>query len=273
MVNDRTYRMGDTSFFRTRLGGTPSNPSLIFESSVLTVTQDFSFIRTASSSLTNGVKITITLTNRGEQPVNAGIRFLIDTSLGERNPPHFNTNLRQINAEAVIERSSADQYWISKNTKLALMGSVDGANITRPDLIHFANWKRLNDTSWKIPFVAERNFNLLPFSVNDSAVCYYYEPVMIPRGGSRVITLVLSGEDTAGFARVNNAQDNLSALIRDSARPGENTVDSMRADLIILRDLAARLDSLIAYGAAVPDDELAAIGLLISRIRSKYGIP
>ena len=274
MVNNRSYRMGESSVFKTTLGGTPSNPALIFESSFLTVTEEFSFIRTGSSSLTNGVRITITITNKGERPVEAGLRLLIDTTLGEKTPSHFATDLRQINGETVIDGSSKDNYWLSRNNRLTLMGSVDGQNLTRPNAIHFANWKRLNDVPWKIPYMPERNFNLLPYSIDDSAVCYYFDPVAIPQGGSRTVAIVLASGDEMGFAQSSNVPDDLSALIRESANKTEgNYYDSIRTDLITLRDLAARLDSYIASGVAVPDEELAAIGLLISRIRSKHGIP
>jgi hypothetical protein len=273
LVNNRNYRMGESASFKTVLGGTPSNPALIFESSFLRVTEDFSFIRTASSSLTNGIRITITITNKGEQPIDAGLRFLLDTTLGEAASPHFVTDQRQINAEAVIEASSGDLYWISKNNQLALMGSITGQNITRPDRIHFANWKRLNDVPWKTPFVSGRNFNLLPYSIGDSAVCYYYEPAVINRGESRVISMVFASEDENGFALSSNVPDELSHLIQESSKIEGDVSQSMRNDLIVLRDLVAKLDGYLGSDGPVPDDELSAIGLLISKIKEKYGIP
>jgi hypothetical protein len=273
MANNRSYRMGESTSFKTILGGTPSNPSLIFESSSLTVTEEFFFIRTGSSPLTNGVRIIITITNKGEKSVDAGVRFLIDTNLGEDGTPHFITNQRQINAEALIEKNSGDTYWISRNGQLSLMGSVEGQNITRPDTIHFANWKRLNDTPWKTSFVNGRNFNLLPYSIGDSAVCYYYEPSVIARGESRVISILLSSEDENGFALSSNLPDDLSRLIQDSGKLEGDLSESMRTDLITLRDLVAKLDRHASTGEYISDEELSAIELLISKIKSKYGIP
>jgi hypothetical protein len=109
--------------------------------------------------------------------------------------------------------------------------------------------------------------------VEDSAVCYYFDPVLISRDGYRTIAMVLSSGDERGFARINNLPDDLPALIRSvSAMDGEY-FDSLRTDLIVLRDLADRLNGYISSGTAAAEDELAAIGLLIFRIRSKYGIP
>jgi hypothetical protein len=273
LVNNRSYRMGESSSFKTKMGSTPSNPLLIFESSFLTVTEEFFFIRTGASPLTNGVRIIITITNKGEKPVEAGARFLIDTNLGENSNAPFITDQRQINSETRIESSSGDSYWISRNDQLALMGSITGQNITKPDSIHFANWKRLNDTPWKTSFVSGRNFNLLPYSIGDSAVCYYYEPSVIARGESRVISILLSSEDENGFALNSNLPDDLSRLIQDSGKLEGDVSQSMRTDLITLRDLVAKLDQHASSGDYISDEELSAIGLLISKIKSKYGIP
>ncbi|MDR0586711.1 MAG: hypothetical protein LBG26_05685 [Treponema sp.] len=271
-VNDRDYRLGNTSSFKTGLGGSAANPSLVFDSPALTVTEDFSFVKTSGSYLTNGVKITITITNKGRRQIQAGLRFLIDTSLGE-DDIHFSTDKREIRSEAVIAADSNDSFWVSGNSRLSLMGSVSGDGITTPDLVHFANWKRLNDVPWKTPFYQGRNFNLLPYSIGDSAVCYYYEPAAVNAGESRIITLVLASKDENGFSgNFAEESDEISRLIETSAKKETPSNDTMQADLVILRDLAARLDEHIESGASVPDEELAAIELVISRLKAKYGL-
>jgi hypothetical protein len=269
-VNDRNYRLGDSSAFKTSPGGSRTNPSLVFESQVLRITEEFSFVKTAGSYLTNGVKITITITNKGRQRVQAGARFLVDTSLGEEGV-HFSTDKQEINSEALIDPSSEDAFWVSGNDRFSLMGSVSGDGITRPDLVHFANWKRLNDASWKIPFYQGRNFNLLPYSIGDSAVCYYYEPAAVEPGNTRTITLILASGDDSGFSgSIAEGPDDISRLIDISAKT--ETGDTMRADLLILRDLTSKLDEYIKSDASVSEEELAAIELVISRLKAKYGL-
>ncbi|MDR2049237.1 MAG: hypothetical protein LBP69_07255 [Treponema sp.] len=287
-VNDRNYRLGDSSAFKTSLGtslgtilgtirGTSRdesgmNPSLVFESPALRITEEFSFVKTSGSYLTNGVKITVTITNKGRQQIQAGLRFLIDTSLGEDGVP-FSTDKREIRSEAVIAADSEDSFWVSGSGRLGFMGSVSGSGITRPDLIHFANWKRLNDVSWKTPFYQGRNFNLLPYSIGDSAVCYYYEPAAVNAGEARIITLVLASEDESGFSGNFAEETNeMSRLVGISARKETPSNDTMQADLVILRDLAAMLDEYIKSGASVSEEELAAIELVMSRLKAKYGL-
>ena len=279
MINNRTYKMGETSLFKTTLGGTPSSPSLIFESSFAVVVQNFSFIKTGSSPMTNGVLITITVTNKSEQTINAGLRLLIDTDLGEKNSAHFYINQSQINNETLIERTSSENYWVSKNSKVALMGSILGEN--RPDSIHFANWKRLNDAPWKINHMPGRNFNLLPYSIGDSAVCYYYESAPLPKGSTRTASLTLFStleterviEYETVIVKAEETETEPPAISVEISNTDADLADSIRVDLHTLSDLVLRLDETINSHVYISDEELAAISLLISRIKLKYSIP
>jgi len=208
MANNQSYRMGDDIVFSTKLGGTSSNPVLVFESSFAVVTEEFTFIRTYSSPVANGVKITITVENKTGQPVNAGVRFLIDTSLGEKEAAHFASDKRQIAGETRIDSSSNDSYWVSGDKNLALMGSILTSDSTRPSFVHFANWKRFNSAGWEFNYVKGRDFNLLPYSIGDSAVCYYFEPEQIPAEGSRTVNIMLAAKDERGFSSSSIVEKN-----------------------------------------------------------------
>lgn len=273
MVNNRNYKMGESSLFRTSLGGTPSDPALVFESSFLTVTEQFSFVKTGTSQMSNGVMITITVTNKSAQDVEAGIRFLVDTVLGEKDAIHFSTDTRQIYGETIVDGSSDDRYWVSENNRFALVGSIRGQNLTVPDAVIFSNWKRLNDAVWKPDAVPERNFNLLPYSVDDSAVSYYYDPAVLQKGNSRTAAIVLSGGAGDFLPGDNPAGIAAFPAKTSGAESSPASPNSIRADLLLLRELVARLDEYAASGEPVSDEELAATSLLISGIKSKYSIP
>jgi hypothetical protein len=249
-VDGRNYRMGEASAFRTSLGGGPLNPAIIFKSSFLTVVEEFTFTRSAGSSLTDGVRITITISNNGETPLRAGIKLLFDTNLGEGGGDHFVTDKRKIGAETILDGTSEDRYWISRSPRLGLRGSISGQ--TRPDLVHFANWKRLNGAPWKAGFSQGRNFNFLPVSVGDSAVCYYYEPRTLEKGEGRTVSLVLS----PAYGQEERADV-----------PGGETVD---ADLAVLGDLLTKIDNYVSGGSLPAADELAALESLVSRLKQKY---
>jgi hypothetical protein len=286
MLNDKIYRLGESSAFRIRSQGNAENPSLVFESSFLKIYEEFSFIKTAGSSLSNGVKITVTLENQSPQRMDLGLRFLIDTNLGEgiHGYPHFTTDKRSIPSEIIIEKKDADRWWVSRSDRLAFMGSISAGGET-PDLIHFANWKRLNDVPWKTGYSPGRNFNYLPYSINDSAVCYYFNPRPVSRGETLTCTVLLAAEDAQGFASYfAGAQDDLSRFLRETvplptvsppmAPPSEDAgVDTRESDIVLLRDLIRRIDLYVAGEITITEEDLAAMELVISRIKARYGLP
>jgi hypothetical protein len=243
--------------------------------------------------------MTIRIENKNEQQLAVGLRFLLDTHLGEkRSSPPFVTNVRSIFSETVIGAGDSDRWWISRNDSLGLMGSIPGEDDPGTAYIHMANWKRFNDVPWKFGYSQGRNFNFLPYSVGDSAVCYYYEPASIARGEERTISIQLAAEEGDGFARYGAASNNqLSRLLQESVKalaaeapdkaspsPGAaldlppegasetpaSASDPRWVDLITIRDLLNQLDSYIAGGGTVSEEELAAIELIISRLQSRY---
>ncbi|MDR2618930.1 MAG: hypothetical protein LBC62_08680 [Treponema sp.] len=259
MVNDRSYKLGDTSTFRIRLGTDPDRPSLIFESPFLLVTEEFTFIKTEGSQDINGVSLTITLENRGD-PSALGARLLLDTSLGEggREPP-FATSRRSIGSETLIEKGSQEAWWFSGASGLFLMGSISSSAGDGPDSVHFANWKRLNDVPWKAPYAAGRNFNAPPYSVGDSAVCYYFEPRLLARRERRSFTVTLAAWRGLTFPQVTAAGPS------DAARG-----DERQQDLALIRQLIARIDNYLASGGA-SEEELVSMEQTLRRLMDKYG--
>jgi hypothetical protein len=200
MVNSKVYKLGEDSTFKIVLRGTEVSPVLAFEAPFLSVVVEFSFIRTASASITNGVRLDIRLENWGDSEASVGLRVLLDTTLGEKTGTHFYTELRAITAESAVTSWDSDRRWVSRGPKFGLMGSIINDGLKRPDLVHLANWKRLNEVPWKAGYVDGRNFNYLPYSVDDSAVCYYFDPAPLQRGSQRTETILLGVEDSNGFA-------------------------------------------------------------------------
>jgi hypothetical protein len=209
VVNGSEYKLGDGGRFKVYLRGTAEKPVLAFESSFLSVTEEFSFIRTASSGVTNGIRIDIKLENWGDQAVDVGSRLLVDTFLGEKTNPNFRTDLRPIEVETIIDHTTQDQWWISRNDKYGIMGSIFVEGIDPPDFLFYANWKRLYGANFKPEYVQGRNFNDMPFSVRDSAVAYYLEVKPLERWQTRKFTVLLAAEDQYGF---NVKKDKYSVL-------------------------------------------------------------
>jgi hypothetical protein len=202
-VDGNVYRLGNSRQFTTRIERYNGDPAYIFEAPFLRVIQAFTPIKTSGSQVANGVMISIIVRNTNTQRSSVGVRMLIDTDLGEgRRRVPFLTNSQVVSSELLLEGNSDETFWVSRGSKATLMGSIVNpveAAGKGPNLVHIANWKRLNDAPWRLAFSPGRSFNNLPHSIGDSAVCYYFGPDMLDRDKITTYTVFLSTEDLAWY--------------------------------------------------------------------------
>ncbi|MDR0453132.1 MAG: hypothetical protein LBH15_08820 [Treponema sp.] len=284
-INERVYKLGETTFFTTRIGGTQTNPAFIFESAGMVVTEEFAFISVNGQPETTGVRLNVRLENRGGRASNVGARLIIDTSLGENaSADHFSTDERGIGSEALFDAKWPDKWWVSRNSSYGLMGSINTDYSTAADYVHFANWKRLSDSSWELVY-NRRNFTNPPYSINDSAVSYVFNPRRLSAGESINYTILLAAADENGFGQVALMPDAASGRVAaPSEGPAQRQVspragalsrpaseeETMRSDLVVLRDMLARMDDYLAGRNSLSDEEIINIELVINRIRDRY---
>lgn len=195
LIGNRVYRMGESSGVSQETQATDSGGRFVWTSSRFRVVEDFAFTHGAE-----GVTVTIRVENTSEQALAIGVRLLLDTYLGENRNTHF-----RIAGDTVIRREQAfafdamPAWWESDDNEaedgVLFRGVLLGSGVTRPDQIVFANWKRLNDTTWNYDVNSARDFNLLPYSINDSAVCHYYDPLQIQPGEARTVVVALGALD------------------------------------------------------------------------------
>ena len=274
-INDRAFRLGEASAFRVRLGGTTDEPEIIFDSPGIMVMQKFTFIAAGNTPWANGVSVAVYVTNKGDRPVEAGIRMVFDTFLGEDSGtgPSFNTDLRPLTTETLLTSASPDSWWISRNSRYGLMGTLNSIYVLAPDSVHFANWKRFYDTHWNLPF-SPRNFSNPPNSFNDAAVSYIFNAATVAPKSFRVVEVLLAAETTDGFAEVSFgvAPVQLARNPPDGSGNMPTREESIRTDMVILRNLRAEIDWYAANGETVPEEKLAEMELIVARVRERYGI-
>ncbi len=270
MLDDRASKLGEATSFRISSERTDGGAKFIFRSSILTITEEFSFIKSPAAALADGVRVDLTLTNQGERDIKCGLRLVLDTFLGEKNSAPFSTDTRSIASETHITASDSDTRWISASDKYGIMGSLRLSGIKPPDEVVFANWKRLNDSSWRIDNSPGRNFNLLPYSIGDSAVAYYFDPASLARGASRTETLALGVSVPEGFSLTGaETSDAVSAMLKASVNAAATPSLALRTDLVTIRDLLAKIDEAIKGGGEISDAELAAFDAILKRLEER----
>ena len=274
-VNGRTDQLGKSFFFKTRIDKINGNPAIIHESSSLLISQVFTPVRTINSPNANGIKITVNIENTGQMDASVGLRMLIDTYLGEgRRRIPFITDNHEITRETIIKSDSGESYWVSRGENLSLMGNITNPyneNAKEPDYIHFANWKKLNDVPWKALYRQGRTFHSIPYSIGDSAVCYYYEPDMLAAGESFKYTIYLTTEDIEWYNGLKTVTDtarkepptiNIAAIEENSiAEAAQANEDSHILTLIKLQEIITQF---LAGDILLNEQDLLEIEMSIS---------
>lgn len=268
VLDSRVFRLGDSPEFVERLEKTSGGARFTWKSQSLLVTETFSFLSSAGSNAADGIRIDLTLKNTSRQDFNAGARYLFDTWLGETGPAHFTTDAGlQVKRETMLSGGSLPVWWVSPRAgdaeKIGLQCMVTGDGITRPDRIIFANWKRLSDSAWGYTTSEVRDFNLLPYSKNDSAVAQYYDPRPLAPGNQSTVTVVLGKFNPAGFSAASTAPAaDFQSAVQQSLAEGKTHPDapsSLRADLDALNAVLSRIDDALAPGASISDADLALV--------------
>lgn len=264
-VGGSVYALGKSKDFSTTVQTNNGNPTVTYQSSFLTVTKTFTPVKTFSFSASNGIRLDITLHNTTDNPVSAGLRMLIDTNLGEGKIP-FVSNNREITKELLIEDSSDQFYWISRNQNLSLMGTIANpftAGAKAPDYVHIANWKRLDKAQWALDYVENRAFNYRPYFTNDSAVCYYYEPYTLEAGDSVTYTIFLTTEDVTWY-NIGSAYD------FSSYQTAGSTDNYSDPDYLLLLRMQEVLDRFLAGEILLNGRDLDEIEGNINRLKAKF---
>jgi hypothetical protein len=278
-VGGINYRLGESLAFRTRVESQEEDPAVVFESSFLRVTEAFSFAKTAGSQVTNGIKITVQIENKRAKDVLVGSRMLIDLNERRGEKASLIIEKETVTGEAIVQGAADRRWWIFHGDKFSLMGNIISPEKS-PDFLHFANWRKLNNASWKAPYSEGRSFD-------DAAVCYYYEPEPLSSGGSFTFSIFLTAEDPNGFVRVRTsvASGNTpgsSGSVLSHTDPGSSGVPgtfapvisehSREADMRTLREHIDILNQFIAGKVRLNDEELNSINRSIEEIKARHGL-
>jgi hypothetical protein len=266
------YRLGDASDYRFSVSRTNSGVLVEFRSVRCVIKENLDFIKSEGAALADGLKISYSLENVSQKDESLGLRLLLDTWLAEKSGLHFRTDIKtRINIETSLDTFSEDSWISTPGDRADFMVLLKGAGIDRPDRVLLSNWKRLSDEPWGFEAASSRNFTLLPYSVNDSAIALYWQPALVKKGESRHITAVIGAFNAKGYP-IQTAETDATAALFASAVLSDPKADpsvAMSSDLVAVRDLISRIDLSIASGKAPSPQELAAWQKILDRLEER----
>ncbi len=244
LAGSKVYRMGDSFEFRQTLESTSDSAEISWTSSKLTVNQRFEL---DGSALT----ISLRIENTSEQDLDVGVRYLLDTYLGEKGI-HFTVDGLPVESETDYSWNVPFDIQSSDDESVALRILLTGADITAPDRVVIANWKRLSDASWTFEAKESRDFNLRPYSINDSAIALYFEPKTVSSSSNLSLSFKLDWR----------APGVVSYVATDST--GQQSMNYELLDAILneiekLDSVLSEIDDMLASGQPPLDSDIAGI--------------
>ncbi len=266
LLNGRVYRLGDSFEFRQTAGVDESGGWIEWSSSRLLVRAEIDIATTAYATLD------VALTNVSEISLETGLRLVLDTYLGE-GAEHFRTPDGPVDRETDL--SPVPDYLLSGRSdgvELYLLFRAAGA--TTPDRIVLANWKRINDAGWNYTVNTKRNFSLIPYSINDSAVSLYYNPETLGRGATRTVRFVFSSSLPAAAAeRPGESPTSAASTPAGSPRLGDTGASQTRAtiedDLATVDLLLRSIDRILDAGREPTEQEIQELKEAIRALRER----
>jgi hypothetical protein len=274
LAGNRIYSMGESSGFRLSSGKEAGGAYFLWESSSFSVRQSFRFIRSEGSALADGFSTTIAIKNVSTSDQTIGVHFLLDTYLGEDDSRHFLTDTGVVLRNETGYENMLPVYWVSPSREKnfsGLQGMVQGRGISAPDRIIFANWKRLQENIWNFNIQPSRNFNLLPYSINDSAVCYYFSPRRVSPGEQRELTFAFGAYNNGRFSvsqegQASAVQDLYDQTLDSTTLLSDDPRILMREDLSSINNLIGKIDQLMENPESVTEEELNVLRQILSTL-------
>jgi hypothetical protein len=270
-VDGRHVKLGDSSEYRFQVSRTDGGIRIEYRSASCVVRQTYDFVKSSGQALADGVLVGIELENVSERESMLGLRVLIDTWLGEKSDVHFKTaKAERINVETALGPGSDSSWVCTPGERASFMVQFTGEGVAGPDKVLLSNWKRLADTTWGYDANPQRNFTLIPYSINDSAVALFWEPVAVSRGGTRKLSFFMGSFNELGYRAPEGktkTEEIFEATVLAPEKPDAAT--SIAADLIAVRDLISRIDRSLAVGGDISDQELDAWKKILDRLEER----
>ncbi len=270
---EQVHRLGDAGVFTLRTETEGGSPAFLFRSSSLEVRQSFTFVSSPNARLVNGVRMDLTITNTSESASNVGVRVLLDTHIGENTGAHFTVDAgRAIESEAALAPGASTRYWTSMSDRyedVGLQYMLSGGNVTVPERVVFANWKRLSDSRYDYTAESGRTFSLLPYSINDSAVAVYYPQESLSPGESRTITTYLGNYDEAGFGESGRESELAGMLDTGATAEDLSTADALLQEIVAVNEVIEEIDRLLEDPEEASAEDVELINRLLDQLEAR----
>ncbi|MDC7219366.1 MAG: hypothetical protein PQJ59_05460 [Spirochaetales bacterium] len=241
-LNDENVFPGGSPDYDLRFDQVHDSLSIIYEGSEILLIEKISLSQDIKG--TAFFDIEISAQNIGDDSVELGLKKVIDTAF-MRGETHFIVNSEAVLEEKAFEGGEIPSVLLSPGDspgERLYVHSDREANMSLDRLL-LANWNRLDREEWDYTPEEGTNFNALPFSINDSALGFYWLPTALIRGETVYTGLALGPSDFTGEGEKIELPQETQVYIPADPALARLHVDEQLAYLeLFLADLEELLD-------------------------------
>jgi hypothetical protein len=157
------------------------------------VEQLLDIARSPSTGALDTARIKYLIINTGTNPVEFGIRTLLDTMVGNNDGAPFRIGAKALTTDYSCNSNECPDFWqafdsLNKPAVIA-QGTLKGGDVTTPDRLIFTNWGKAADNPWDITLQSGADFTRFGEDELDSAVAMYWNPRSLKPGEQFSITI------------------------------------------------------------------------------------
>ena len=280
LVNNDTYRLGSIPGVRGRISKGAEGGMIQWILPDVEVKQTFSFLRSRESSESDAVRIVLDITNLKDTEVSVGVRYTLDTYLGEKSNTPFRTlQLPAITRETSFVPDSENWFLLSEDPerKVGLQLLLRGEGVSSVERVVLANWKRLSDTPWEYSVNPARTFTLLPYSINDSALALYYPVLPLKPKETRRLVTVLGSKGSGTYSAEGSSPTegpvkiDLESILKASPEEGKPTDPRgrIRTELSRVEEFIDRISKRVADSTPISKEEIEAYRKVLEELAKR----
>jgi hypothetical protein len=202
-----------------------------------------------------------------------GLKRVLDTVFITDNS-HFIIDGKSINRETLYREGSIPDLVLSQGEELGetLYVAPLNSEFNLPSRLLAANWNRIDRKDWDYVPPADTNFNSLPFSINDSALAFFWDLGTLSAGETTETILAMGRQN---FTQQTESEPVVMAEKKESPLPTQTPVKKklsllhVEEQLEYLNIIINDIDRLLKKGQDVTNDEVLTLDSRLEILEQK----
>jgi len=218
--------------------------------------------------------IDVNIENKSLDPYDISFFLCIDTYIGEKTRNNFIMPGNYIlQNETEIPKSAPVSNILTYDDKKKI-----GVNIVfekdkqiTPDRVFFANWKRVDESISSFKVKEGRNFNLEPYSINDSSVFIDYKVQKIYPNRDHIYRFILSmkGDVNLNIDNKDNEKTNIIKESKAKVKESAKHINVINFNLSELLALLEKINKKLESGEELSEEDINLSNNILDEIRKR----